>query len=203
MNQKIQSSILMPMVVEQTGRGERAYDLPSRLMKDRIVTLFSPVEEMSASVLIMQMLFLESQDASKPILMYINSPGGSVSDGMAIYDTMQFIKCPVHTFCMGMAASMGAFLLGAGEKGHRHALPHSRIMIHQPSGGTQGQSDDIQIQAEEIRKIRTMLEEIQSAYTGQTVKRIHEDSNRDNYMTAAEAKKYGLIDKVLETRKKK
>jgi len=203
MQEKIQSSVMMPMVIEQSGRGERAYDLPSRLMKDRIVTLFSPVEEISASVLIMQMLFLESQDANKPILMYINSPGGSVSDGMAIYDTMQFIKSPVHTFCMGMAASMGAFLLGAGEPGHRYALPHSRIMIHQPSGGARGQSDDIQIQAEEIRKIREMLEEIQAGYTGQTLKKIHEDSNRDNYMTAAEAKKYGLIDKVIESRKKK
>jgi ATP-dependent Clp protease protease subunit len=194
--------IAMPTVIESGARGERAYDLPSRLMKDRIVTLFSPVEELSASVLIMQMLFLESLDASKPITMYINSPGGSVSDGMAIYDTMQFIKSPVHTYCMGMAASMGAFLLGAGEKGHRFSLPHSRIMIHQPSGGASGQQTDIQIQAEQIKIIRDELEELQAGYCGRTVEEVHKASERDNWMKAEAAKKFGIIDKVLTTRKK-
>jgi len=193
--------VMMPVVIEQSGRGERVYDLPSRLMKDRIVTLFGEVDELSASVLIMQFLFLESQDSEKPILFYINSPGGSVSDGLAIYDTMKFMKSPVHTFCMGMAASMGAFLLGAGEKGHRYALPNARIMIHQPMGGARGQSTDIQIQAEEIKKIRHTLEEIMSGYTGKSLEVINKDCERDYYMTADEAKKYGVIDKVISSRK--
>jgi len=193
--------VMMPVVIEQSGRGERVYDLPSRLMKDRIVTLFSEVDELSASVLIMQLLFLESQDAEKPILLYINSPGGVISDGLAIYDTIKFLKSPVHTFCMGMAASMGAFLLGAGEKGHRYALPNSTIMIHQPSGGARGQSTDIQIQAKEIERYRNSLETIMAGYTGQKIEKIHEDSERDNFMTADEAKKYGIIDKVINSRK--
>lgn len=193
--------VMMPVIIEQSGRGERVYDLPSRLMKDRIVTLFGEVDELSASVLIMQFLWLESQDAEKPILFYINSPGGSVSDGLAIYDTMKFLKSPVHTFCMGMAASMGAFLLGAGEKGHRYALPNSRIMIHQPMGGARGQSTDIQIQAEEIKKIRQNLEEIMAGYTGKTLDVVHKDCERDYYMTAEEAKKYGIVDKVITSRK--
>jgi len=193
--------VMMPVVIEQSGRGERVYDLPSRLMKDRIVTLFGEVDELSASVLIMQFLFLESQDADKPILFYINSPGGSVSDGLAIYDTMKFMKSPVHTFCMGIAASMGAFLLGAGEKGHRYALPNARIMIHQPMGGTHGQSTDIQIQAEEIKKIRQTLEKIMSGYTGKSIETIHIDCERDFHMTSDESKKYGIIDKVITSRK--
>jgi len=195
------SAVFMPTVIETTGRGERVYDLPSRLMKDRVITLFSEVETLSASVIIMQLLFLESQDADKPINFYINSPGGSVSDGLAIYDTMKFIKAPVHTYCMGMAASMGAFLLGAGEKGHRYATKHSRIMIHQPSGGSRGQSTDIQIQAEEIKKIREILEKVMAEYTNKKLDIIHKDCERDFYMTADEAKTYGIIDKVVDTRK--
>ncbi len=193
--------VMMPVVIEQSGRGERVYDLPSRLMKDRIVTLFSEVDELSASVLIMQLLFLESQDKEKPIIMYINSPGGSVFDGLAIYDTMKFLECPVYTVCMGQAASMGAFLLGAGAKGHRYALKNSRVMIHQPSGGTGGQSTDIQIQAKEIEKVRNNLESIMAEYTGKTLKQIHEDCERDNFMSPEEAKKYGIIDKVIVSRK--
>lgn len=195
------ANVFMPTIIETSGRGERVYDLPSRLMKDRVVTLFSEVETLSASVLIMQLLWLESQEPEKPIHFYINSPGGSVSDGLAIYDTMKFIKSPVYTYCMGMAASMGAFLLGAGAKGHRYALPHSRIMIHQPSGGFRGQSTDIQIQADEIKKVRQTLESIMAEYTGKKLEQVNKDCERDYYMTAEEAQKYGVIDKVVTARK--
>ena len=202
-NKPRMGAIWMPTVTEVSGRGERVYDLPSRLMKDRVITLFSEVETLSASVIIMQLLFLESQDAEKPINFYINSPGGSVSDGLAIYDTMKFIKSPVHTYCMGMAASMGAFLLGAGEPGHRYATENARIMIHQPSGGAGGQSTDIQIQAQEIEKIRGRLEAIMAKYTGKKLKEIHDDCERDYHMTSDEAMKYGIIDKVVGKRAEK
>lgn len=195
---KPKNVVMMPVVIENTGRGERVYDLPSRLMKDRIVTLFGEVDELSSSVLVMQLLFLYSVDAEKPVHMYINSPGGSIYDGLAIYDTMKFIKAPVHTYCIGMAASMGAFLLGAGEKGHRYALPNSRIMIHQPSSGIrQSQSTDIQIHAKEISFIRKKLETIISGYTGKTLEQVNKDCERDYYMEAEEAKKYGIVDKVV------
>lgn len=190
----------MPVVIEQSGRGERVYDLPSRLMKDRIILLSEDVNELSASVIVMQLLFLESQDPDKPIHFYINSPGGSVSDGMSIYDTMQFINAPIYTYCMGIAASMGAFLLNSGKKGHRYILPHARVMIHQPSGGARGQSTDIQIQAEEILKIRETLERLMAQHTGQKLETIHKDCERDNYMSAEEAVKYGLVDKILKHR---
>ncbi len=190
----------MPVVIEQSGRGERVYDLPSRLMKDRIILLSEDVNELSASVIVMQLLFLESQDPDKPIHFYINSPGGSVSDGMSIYDTMQFINAPIYTYCMGIAASMGAFLLNSGEKGHRYILPHARVMIHQPSGGARGQSTDIQIQAEEILKIRETLEKLMAQHTGQKVETVHKDCERDNFMSAEEAVKYGLVDKILKHR---
>jgi ATP-dependent Clp protease protease subunit len=191
------NAIWMPSITEQTGRGERVYDLPSRLMKDRTITLFSEVETTSASIIIMQLLWLHSVAADEPIHFYINSPGGSVSDGLAIYDTMKFIGTPVHTYCVGMAASMGAFLLGAGEPGHRYATKHARIMIHQPSGGARGQETDILIQADEIKKCRAELEEIMAGYTKQKLSKIHADCERDNYMTSAQAKEYGLIDKVV------
>ncbi len=189
---------LVPMVVEQTGRGERSYDIFSRLLNDRIIFLSDEVNDTTASLVVAQMLFLEAQDPTKDICFYINSPGGSVTAGMAIYDTMQYIKCDVSTICIGMAASMGAFLLSAGTKGKRIALPHSEIMIHQPLGGAQGQASDIKIRAELILRTRDMLNKILSENTGKPVKQIEKDTDRDYFMTAQEALEYGIIDRILE-----
>jgi ATP-dependent Clp protease, protease subunit len=191
---------LVPMVIETSGRGERAYDIYSRLLRERIVFLVGPVNDQTANVVVAQMLFLESENPDKEIFLYINSPGGSVSAGLSVYDTMQFIKPDVSTLCMGMAASMGAFLLAAGTKGKRLALPNSRIMIHQPSGGAQGQASDIEIQAREILKLRESLNHILADRTGQTLDKIKADSERDYFMSAPEAKDYGLIDQVIEKR---
>ena len=191
---------LVPMVVEQTGHGERSYDIFSRLLNDRIVFLSDEVNDTTASLVVAQMLFLEAQDPDKDISFYINSPGGSVSAGMAIYATMQFIKCDVSTICIGLAASMGAFLLSAGTKGKRFALPHSEIMIHQPLGGARGQATDIQIQAEQILRIKKTLNEILAANTGKPIEQIEKDTDRDNYMTAQQALDYGLIDQILAHR---
>ena len=189
---------LVPYVVEQTSRGERSYDIFSRLLNDRIIFLGEEVNDTTASLVVAQMLYLEAQDPDKDISLYINSPGGSVSAGFAIYDTMNFIKCDVSTICMGMAASMGAFLLAAGAKGKRLALPNSVIMIHQPLGGAQGQASDVKIHAEQILKTRTKLNEILAANTGKPLEVIERDTDRDNFMSAAEAAAYGLIDKVIE-----
>lgn len=191
---------LVPYVIEQTSRGERSYDIFSRLLNDRIVMLNGQVDDTSASVIIAQLLFLESQDPDKDISFYINSPGGSVSAGLAIYDTMQYIKCDVSTICMGMAASMGAFLLSSGAKGKRYALPNSEVMIHQPLGGAQGQATDIIIHADHIKRTRENLNRILSENTGKPLDVIERDTERDNYMTAAEAAEYGLIDKVITKR---
>jgi ATP-dependent Clp protease, protease subunit len=191
---------LVPMVIETSGRGERAYDIYSRLLRERIVFLVGPVNDQTANVVVAQMLFLESENPDKEIFLYINSPGGSVSAGLSVYDTMQFIKPDVSTLCMGMAASMGAFLLAAGTKGKRLALPNSRIMIHQPSGGAQGQASDIEIQAREILRLRETLNQILSDRTGQSLEKIKSDSERDYFMSAPEAKDYGLIDQVIEKR---
>jgi len=193
---------LIPMVVEQTGRGERAYDIFSRLLKDRIVFLGTQVTDEIANLVIAQMLFLESEDPEKDIHFYINSPGGSVSAGLAIYDTMQYIRPPVSTLCVGQAASMGALLLAAGEKGKRFALPYSRIMIHQPLGGAQGQATDIDIQAREILRVREQLNNIIARHTGQSLKRIEKDTDRDFFMTAKQAVEYGIVDEVIVARKK-
>jgi len=193
-------SALVPMVVEQTGRGERSYDIFSRLLNDRIIFLSDEVNDATASLVVAQMLFLEAQDPDKDISFYINSPGGSVTAGMAIYDTMNFIKCDVSTICIGMAASMGAFLLAAGTKGKRIALPHSEIMIHQPMGGAQGQASDIKIRADLILRTRDMLNKILAERTGKSVKVIERDTDRDNFMTAQEALEYGIIDKIYEHR---
>jgi len=189
--------IPMPFVVEQTHRGERAYDIYSRLLKDRIVFLGTPVDDDVANVVIAQMLFLESEDPDKEINLYINSPGGSVTAGLAIYDTMQYVKPPVSTICMGQAASMGALLLSAGAKGRRLSLPHSRIMIHQPSGGFGGQASDIELHAKEILRLKAKLNEILMKHTGQALDRIEKDTDRDYFMGAGEAKEYGLIDEVV------
>lgn len=191
---------LVPMVVEQSGRGERAFDIYSRLLKDRVVFLVGPVNDASANLVVAQLLFLESENPDKDISLYINSPGGSVSAGMAIFDTMRFIKPDVSTLCTGMAASMGAFLLAAGAKGKRFSLPNSRIMIHQPLGGAQGQASDIEIQAREILYLRERLNGILAENTGRTVDQISKDTDRDNFMSADAAVEYGLIDKVLEKR---
>ena len=188
---------LVPYVIEQTSRGERSYDIYSRLLKDRIIFLGEEVNDVSASVIVAQLLFLEAEDPEKDIHLYINSPGGSVTAGMAIYDTMQFIKCDVSTTCIGMAASMGAFLLAGGAKGKRYALPNAEIMIHQPSGGAQGQAKDIKIVADHILKTRTKLNKILAENTGQDLSVIEVDTERDNYMSAEEAKAYGLIDEVI------
>jgi len=193
-------SALVPMVVEQTGRGERSYDIFSRLLNDRIIFLSDEVNDATASLVVAQMLFLEAQDPDKDISFYINSPGGSVTAGMAIYDTMNFIKCDVSTICIGMAASMGAFLLAAGTKGKRIALPHSEIMIHQPMGGAQGQASDIKIRADLILRTRDMLNKILAERTCKSVKVIERDTDRDNFMTAQEALEYGIIDKIYEHR---
>lgn len=191
---------LVPYVVEQTSRGERSYDIFSRLLNDRIVMLNGEVNDASASVIIAQLLFLEGQDPDKDISFYINSPGGSVSSGLAIYDTMQYIKCDVSTICMGMAASMGAFLLSSGAKGKRYALPNSEIMIHQPLGGAQGQATDVIIHANHIKRTRSNLNKILSENTGKPIEVIEKDTERDNFMSAAEAAEYGLIDKVITKR---
>jgi ATP-dependent Clp protease protease subunit len=191
---------LVPMVVEQTSRGERAYDIYSRLLKDRVVFVVGQVEDHMANLVVAQLLFLESENPDKDINLYINSPGGIVSAGLAIYDTMQFIRCEVSTMCVGQAASMGALLLAAGAKGKRYCLPHSRVMIHQPLGGYQGQAADIDIHAREILKLRAELNEILSAHTGQTVDTIARDTDRDNFMDPRQALEYGLVDKVLENR---
>jgi ATP-dependent Clp protease, protease subunit len=186
-----------PTVIEQTHRGERAYDLYSRLLKDRIIFLGTPVDDDVANIIVAQMLFLESEDPDKDINLYINSPGGSVTSGLAIYDTMQYVKCQVSTICMGQAASMGALLLTAGAKGKRYSLPHSRIMIHQPSGGFGGQASDIELHAKEILRLKAKLNEIMQKHTGQPLDRIEKDTDRDYLMGAGEAKEYGLIDEVV------
>jgi ATP-dependent Clp protease protease subunit len=191
---------LVPIVIEQTSRGERSYDIYSRLLKERVVFVVGPVEDYMANVIVAQLLFLESENPDKDIHLYINSPGGSVTAGLAIYDTMQFIKPDVSTMCIGQAASMGALLLAGGAKGKRVCLPHSRIMIHQPLGGFQGQATDIDIHAREILLIREKLNRILSSHTGQTLERIREDTERDNFMGAEEARTYGLIDEILERR---
>ena len=188
---------LVPFVIEQTSRGERSYDIYSRLLKDRIIFLGEEVNDVSAGLIVSQLLFLEAEDPGKDIQLYINSPGGSVTAGMAIYDTMQYIKCDVSTICLGMAASMGAFLLAGGAKGKRFALPHSTIMIHQPSGGAQGQATEIQIVADHIAQTKRTLNELLAANTGQPIEVVERDTDRDNYMTAEEAKAYGLIDGVV------
>lgn len=188
---------LIPMVVETTNRGERAYDIYSRLLKDRIIILGTPINDAVASSIVAQLLFLESQDAEKDINLYINSPGGVVSSGMAIYDTMQYVKCDVATTCVGMAASMGAVLLAAGTAGKRHSLPHSRVMIHQPLGGVQGQASDIEIEAQEILRLKKELSSILAHHTGKEVSQIVDDSDRNKWMTADEAHEYGLIDRVM------
>ena len=191
---------LVPIVVEKTGQGERSYDIYSRLLKERIVFLNGPVDDVSANVIIAQLLYLESENTNKPINLYINSPGGLISAGMGIYDTMQYIKPPVHTMCCGQAASMGSFLLAAGENGSRFALPHSRIMIHQPLGGASGQATDIEIHAREIIRLREELNGLLSELTGQSLDTINNDTDRDNFMTAEEAKAYGLIDQIVDKR---
>lgn len=191
---------LVPYVLESTSRGERTYDIYSRLLKDRIVFLGEEVNDVTASLVVAQLLFLESEDPGKDISLYINSPGGSVSSGLAIYDTMNYIKCDVSTICIGMAASMGAFLLSGGAKGKRMALPNAEVMIHQPAGGVQGQATEIKIVAEKILHTRTKLNQILAANTGQSIEVIERDTERDNYMTADEAMKYGLIDKVITSR---
>jgi ATP-dependent Clp protease, protease subunit len=192
---------LVPYVIEQTGRGERSYDIYSRLLKDRIIILSDEVNDATASVIVAQLLFLESEDPDKDIQLYINSPGGSITSGMAIYDTMQYIKPDVSTLCVGMAASMGAFLLLSGAKGKRFALPNSEIMIHQPLGGMKGQASDIKIHADRIIKIRDTLNNIISESTGQPLAKVEHDTDRDNFMTAEEAKAYGIIDEILSRRK--
>lgn len=191
---------LVPMVVEQSSRGERAYDIYSRLLKERVVFIVGPIEDQMANLIVAQLLFLESENPDKDINLYINSPGGVISSGMAIYDTMQFIRCNVSTMCVGQAASMGAVLLAAGEKGKRFCLPHSRVMIHQPLGGYQGQASDIDIHAREILKTRQQMNEIFAKHTGQKVESIAKDTERDNFMDPEQAKKYGLIDSILSSR---
>ncbi|MFC0251861.1 ATP-dependent Clp endopeptidase proteolytic subunit ClpP [Massilia consociata] len=191
---------LVPMVVEQSGRGERAYDIYSRLLKERVIFLVGPVNDQMANLIVAQLLFLESENPDKDISLYINSPGGSVSAGLAIFDTMNFIKPDVSTLCTGLAASMGAFLLAAGAKGKRFSLPNSRIMIHQPSGGSQGQASDIEIQAKEILYLRERLNRILAERTGQSMEQIHKDTDRDRFMSGEEAVEYGLIDRVLTNR---
>ena len=199
-NDEIMNNNLVPMVVEQTSRGERAYDIYSRLLKERIIFLVGPVEDYSANLIVAQLLFLESENPTKDISLYINSPGGSVTAGMSIYDTMQFIKPDISTLCIGQAASMGAILLCGGAQKKRYALPNSRVMIHQPLGGVQGQATDIDIQAKEIILVRKRLNEILAKNTGQTLEKIESDTERDNFMTSPEAMKYGLIDEILESR---
>ncbi len=193
-------SYLVPMVVEQTGRGERAYDIYSRLLKDRIVFIGTPIDDIVANLIIAQVLFLQMEDPDKDINIYINTPGGSVTSGPAIYDTIQFVKCDVSTYCLGQAASMGALLLAAGARGKRYSLPYSRIMIHQPWGGAQGTATDISIHAKEILKLKDQLNKILSKHTGQPLERIEKDSDRDFFMSATEAKDYGIVDHVIESK---
>jgi ATP-dependent Clp protease protease subunit len=195
-----QSLGMVPIVIEQSGRGERAYDIYSRLLRERVIFLVGPVNDQTANLVVAQLLFLESENPDKDVSLYINSPGGSVSAGMSIFDTMQFIKPDVSTLCMGIAASMGAFLLAAGAKGKRFALPNSRVMIHQPSGGAQGQATDIEIQAREILKLREVLNRILAERTGQPLEKIRLDSERDYFMSSSEAQDYGLIDQVIDKR---
>ena len=194
------NSGLVPIVVEQTARGERSYDIYSRLLKERVIFLVGPVEDYMANLVVAQLLFLEAENPDKDIHLYINSPGGSVTAGMSIYDTMQFIKPDVSTMCIGQACSMGAFLLTAGAKGKRYCLPNSRVMIHQPSGGAQGQASDIHIHAQEILKIRGRLNELMAHHTGQPVEKIERDTERDNFMSATQSQEYGLVDAVIERR---
>ena len=191
---------LVPMVLEQTARGERSYDIYSRLLKERIIFVVGPIDDNVANLVVAQMLFCESENADKDIQLYINSPGGSVTAGLAIYDTMQFVNCEVSTLCVGQAASMGAFLLAGGQKGKRYCLPNSRVMIHQPSGGSQGQASDIEIQAKEILFLRKRMNEIMASHTGRNVDQIARDTERDNFMTAQDALDYGMIDKIQEPR---
>jgi ATP-dependent Clp protease protease subunit len=191
---------MIPMVIETSGRGERAYDIYSRLLKERVIFLVGPVNDMTANLVVAQLLFLESENPDKDIYLYINSPGGSVTDGLAVYDTMQFIKPDVSTLCIGQAASMGAFLLAAGEKGKRYCLPNSRVMIHQPMGGFQGQASDIEIHAKEILFLKQKLNEMLARHTGQPIERIEKDTDRDNFLSADAAAEYGLVDKVLSSR---
>jgi len=201
---EIKNQVLVPMVVEQTARGfERAYDIYSRLLKDRIIFIGTPIDDVIANLVIAQMLFLQQEDANKDINIYINSPGGSVTAGLAIYDTMQFVKCDVATYCVGQASSMGAILLAAGTKGKRSSLPNSRVMIHQPWGGVQGAAEDIHRQATEILKMRDKINEILVIHTGQTLERIQKDTDRDYFMSAKEAKEYGLVDEVFIGKQKK
>jgi ATP-dependent Clp protease, protease subunit len=194
------NSGLVPIVIEQTARGERSFDIYSRLLKERVIFLVGPVEDYMANLVVAQLLFLEAENPDKDIHLYINSPGGSVTAGMSIYDTMQFIKPDVSTMCIGQACSMGAFLLNAGAKGKRFCLPNSRVMIHQPSGGAQGQASDIHIQAQEILKIRARLNELMAQHSGQPIEKIEVDTERDNFMSAEQAKQYGLVDAVIEKR---
>lgn len=196
-------STLVPIVVEQSDRGERAYDIYSRLLKDRVIFIGSVIDDMIANLVIAQLLFLQQDDADRDIHVYVNSPGGHVTAGLAIYDTLQFVKPDICTYCVGQATSMGAVLLAAGKKGKRHGLPNSRVMIHQPWGGVQGQASDINIQAREILKMRDRLNEILAKHTGQDLKKIQKDTDRDYFMTAEEAKEYGVIDEVIATMKKK
>lgn len=193
-------SYLVPMVIETTGRGERAYDIYSRLLKDRIVFVGTPIDDIIANLIIAQILFLQMEDPAKDINIYINTPGGSVTAGLAIYDTIQFVKCDVSTYCVGQAASMGALLLASGKKGKRFTLPHARVMIHQPWGGTQGTATDISIHAKEILKLKEEINKILAKHTGQPLERIEKDSDRDFFMSAEEAKEYGLVDQVVTTR---
>jgi len=195
------AQVLVPMVVEQTGRGERGYDIYSRLLKDRIVFIGTPIDDNVANLIIAQMLYLQSEEPAKDINLYINSPGGSVTSGLAIYDTIQFVKCDVTTYCVGQAASMAAVLLAAGTKGKRFALPNARIMIHQPWGGVQGQASDISIQAKEILRMRDRLNEILALHTGKPIENIAKDTDRDFFMSAAEARDYGLVDDVVKSRR--
>ena len=190
-------SYLVPMVVENTGKGERAYDIYSRLLKDRIIFIGTPIDDMVANLVVAQMLFLQMEDAEKDINIYINSPGGSVTAGLGIYDTMQFVKCDVATYCVGQAASMGSFLLAAGAKGKRYALPNSRVMIHQPWGGAQGTASDISIQAKEILKMKDQLNKLLAKHTGQPLEKIEKDTDRDFFMSAEESKAYGIVDDVI------
>jgi len=195
------SAQLVPMVVEQSGRSERAYDIFSRLLKDRIIFIGTPIDDVISNLVVAQLLFLQMEDPDKSINLYINSPGGVVTAGMAIYDTMQFVKCKVHTYCIGQAASLGALLLAAGTPGKRFALPNSRVLIHQPLGGAQGQATDIDIQAREILRMRGKLNEILAEHTGQSIEQISKDTDRDFFMSAPEAKKYGIVDKVVKSLK--
>ena len=202
MDPTVSASGLVPIVVEQTARGERSYDIYSRLLKERVIFLIGEIEDHMANLIVAQMLFLESENPDKDIHLYINSPGGVVTAGMAIYDTMQFIKSDISTYCLGQAASMGAMLLAAGQPGKRFCLPHARVMIHQPLGGFRGQASDIEIHAKEILTLKAKLNELMAKHTGQTIKKVEQDTDRDNFLNAEEALKYGLVDKIMDKRSK-